>query len=197
MAPGGRARLPSRRRRLTERWTAAARPRADADAGANLNSVKAIAPPSAQGPEGDALARGLLSGPARRRDVTIRVPSRCLSGTSNSAQARRACPARRPALCPARPPALSLGLGPPSPCWLAGWLPTRGRSRLCSPLRAGVSISSLEVPAARPSPRLGRRPGTARGESQVAWVAGTRGGGRPFPPSHRQNKRRRYRWMFP
>lgn len=88
-ATSGQARSPPAapaRRRLTTRWATAPRPRgtADADAGASLSSLKAMAPRSApaQGPEGTRSRRGPLPRPSRRRDVTAGVPAPRLSGTS-------------------------------------------------------------------------------------------------------------------
>lgn len=60
---------------LTTRWAPAARPRADADAGRSLSSLKAIAPPSppAQGPDGR--ERDGVLGCLRRASMTS--PPRC------------------------------------------------------------------------------------------------------------------------
>lgn len=109
-------------RRLTTRLAAAARPRAEADAGTTLSNLKAIAPLSApaQGPEGTRSRRGPLPCPALRCDVTDGVPVRCLSGASGQcAQALRAA---------------GLGSGP-----LSAWSGSR-------------SARASQGPAARPGP---------------------------------------------
>lgn len=136
-------------RRLTTRWAPAARPRADADAGAHLSSLEAMAPRSApaQGPSGrgrdEVLSRG------RRASVTSDGGARAApAGPSGRAKSGVSGSPRRPGRR-SRPGAAGPEVVP------RGELPQAACSRYCASRQVQGAGADFSAP---------RKPSGSRGE---------------------------------